>query len=210
MCKRYARRPATDQALTDPVWYGFLSDAPAEVYPRLFSCFPDLGFTAPALLVTADAGRTYTFGLDAAGDRLFPFGHVEIYPSLTAIPDDPLIPNEDFLMEGGRIRMLNNRPRTFPAGPYWRGALVPDATIDAANPPQLYPKSARLLLVWKALEAWASRPGSGADPRYYADRYQKHEDALFLQLGTAYNQQSANGRSWYSGFDLASSGQLNV
>lgn len=203
-CKQYARRPATDQAMPDTAWYSFLTDAQAEVFSDLFSRYPDLAYSAPVLLTTADGGRTYTFGLDASGDPIRPMGHTEVYDSLAAIPDSPLVLGDDFLLEGGLLRVPGNATRAFSAGPYARFVLRPDREITAAQNPTLQPKSARMLLVWKALEAWASRPGSGASPSYYAKRY---EDVLFktlTELATAYNQQAAQGnaRHWYSTLDL--------
>ena len=189
--KNLARRPASDQSVTDAQWYDYLTEAQAEVYPEIFSRFPAMGYGAPVLLTTADSGKTYTFGLDAAGDPVRPTGHAEIYPNLATIPDSPLQAGADYIWEGSQIRMPNNRTRSFSAGPYARFVLSPTAAISAASAPVLLPKHARMLLVYKALEQWASRPGSGAKPDYYSTRYKEALNKLFLEFATLYNGQHA-------------------
>lgn len=213
-CKLYARRPATDQAMPDTSWYTFLTLAQGEVYPDLFSRYPDLAFSAPILMTTADGGLTYTFGTDADGAAVRPSGHAEIYPDLRSIPDSPLLPGSDFLLEGALIRMPNNQARQFASGPYARMVLRPDTPISASVQPLLQPKNLRMLLVWKALESWASRPGSGASPIYYAQKYVEARDTAFLDLATAYNRQAAMGTletdRWHTHLDFAQSGFLNT
>lgn len=211
-CKRLARRPVTDQAVPDDAWYDWMTEAQEEVYVDLFSRFPDYGYSAPVLLATADGGLTYTFGLDADGAPVRPTGHAEIYPNLSAIPDSPLSPGADFLIEGGLIRMPGNRTRSFANGPYARFVADPDVAIDSTHQPQLQPKSARMLLVFKALEKWASRPGSGAKPDYYETKYSNYLNKMIMKLATAFNQQGgqaagadANRVWWYAG-DLGAHG----
>jgi hypothetical protein len=213
-CKNLSRRPATDQAMTDTKWYDFLTEAQQEAYPDIFSRFPDYGYSTPVLLTSTDGGKTYTFGLDqgVSGDPIRPTGHTEIYPNLSAIPDSPLTPGADFLIEGGLIRMPGNRTRLFPNGPYARFVADPAVAISAAQEPLLQPKMARMLLVYKALEQWASRRGSGANPSYWEGKYDKYLEKVFLSLATAYNRrgsQAAGADSdrvwWYSG-DLGQSG----
>jgi hypothetical protein len=207
-CRFHARRPATDQTMPDPSWYMLLTEAQVRVYPQLFARQPDLGFGDPQPMFSDDGGLTYTFGLDEANEDARPMGHVEIYPSLRAIPDDPLEEGEDFIAEGDRIRMLSNRSRSFDGGngPYARCILTPDIPVSATYEPLLYPKPARMLLVWSALESWAARPGSGADPTYYARKYQDEFDGQLLASATAYNRGGGGRRKWYTGFDLGSQG----
>lgn len=213
-CRRHARRPVSDQAMPDANWYAFLTEAQPEAHGDLVSRFPDLAYTAPALLVSADGGYTYGFGNDADGDAARPMGHAEIYPNLQSIPDNPLTPGDDFLYEGALIRMLSNRTRLFSAGPYARMALAPDTPVSATSPPVLQPKPARVLLMWKALESWAARPGSGADPDYYAKRYDAALAKVWTDLATAYNRMGAQaagagGGAWWTALDLGANG-LNV
>lgn len=210
-CKLYARRPAVDAAMPDTSWYSFLTDAQPEVYRDIFSRRPEMGYGVPILMTTADGGLTYTFGNDAAGDPIRPIGVAQIFPNLRAIPSDPLYPGDDFTWEGSLIRIPGNRARQFTGGPYARLVLRPDVAIDGTHQPQLQPKSARLLLVWKALEAWASRPGSGASPVYYATKYNDSLDKVLMELATAYNQQAAQGAglgggAWWQSSDLGPHG----
>lgn len=207
-CKNLARRPAADQAVPDAKWYDWLTEAQSEAYVDVFSRFPDFGYSAPFRLLTADGGLTYTFGLDAAGvDNVRPWGHLEIYPTLTAIPDSPLTPGVDFIFEGALIRFPGGRPRSFAGGaPYARFIADPMIAIDVAHEPQMQPKEARMLLVYKALEQWASRRGSGANPSYWEDKYDKRLMKVIMKLSTAYNMQGAQQAGanservwWYSG-----------
>jgi hypothetical protein len=194
-------------------WYTFLTLAQGEVYPALFSRFPDLAFSAPILLTTADGGYTYTFGTDADGAAVRPSGHAEIYPDLQSIPDSPLLPGADFLLEGALIRIPNHRTRTFANGPYARMVLRPDTPISASVQPLLQPKNLRMLLVWKALESWASRPGSGASPTYYTQQYDKALRLAWEDLATTYNRQAAASVEtdrWHTHLDFAQSGYLNT
>lgn len=201
-CKLLARRPPVDQAVPDASWYAWLTEAQAEVYPDIFSRFPDQGYSAPVLMTSTDSGKTYKFGTDADGGLVRAGGHAEIFPNLNAVPSSPLVAGEDFMWEGGLLRMPNNRTRSFNGGPYARFVLHPDAPISATVQPLLQPKHARMLLVYKALEQWASRPGSGARPDYYEQKYNKLLNKIFLEFATAYNGQ---GRSFGG-----SSGLLHV
>lgn len=215
-CKDDSRRAniAADAAVTDAMWYRWLTEAQEKAYADIFSSFPDYAYSAPQLLTSADGGFTYTFGNDADGDPIRPFGHAEIYPSLSAIPDSPLEPGIDFIFEGGLIRFPGSRSRLFPNGPYARFAADPSTPIDLTHPPQLQPKFARVLLVDQALERWAARPGSGVKPDYYIQRYGRNLQAIYKRLATSYNMQGsqqagAEGRVWWYSQDLGAIG-LNV
>lgn len=209
-CKRLARRPPTDQAMPDSNWYAFLTEAKSETYPDLFSRYPWLGYGAPVLMTTADGGATYTFGLDADGDPIVPGGHAEIYPNLRAIPYSPLVNGEDFMMERNGIRMPGGRTRSFSSGPYARFAARADEPIDETHAPDLFPKEARMLLVYKALEQWASRPGSGAKPEYYRDKYDRLLNKTFLDLSTFYNRQGGSFEGVASLLYIGDFGQMGL
>ena len=187
-CKRLARRPPTDQAMPNEHWYAFMTEAQSEVYPEISSRYPDTMYGAPILMTTSDNGATYSFGLDADGDPIRATGHAEIYPNLKAIPSSPLTPGEDFMIEGGLVRIPHGGTRRFTGGPYARLVLSPDTPITATADPELLPKHARMLLVFKALQKWASRPGSGAKPEYYEGEYNKYLNKIFLELSTQYNR----------------------
>lgn len=183
-----ARRPAVDQAITDPMWYDWLTQGQEEAYGDLFTRFPDFAYAPPSALVTADNGLTYTYGLDAAGDPKWPWGHAEIYWTLQSIPDSPMEPGVDFIFEGGRIRFPGGRTRRFSGGgPYARFVADPDIAIDAAHPPLLMPKSTRILLLDLALERAAGRPGSGMNPQQFRDRYNRHLVKAWEKFATMYN-----------------------
>lgn len=197
------------------MWYDFLTEAQMEVYADIFPRFPEFGYSAPVLLTSADGNYTYTFGLDAAGDPIRPTGHAEIYPTKTAIPDAPLVPGADFMFEGGLIRFPGSRPRSFPNGPWARFVADPDVAITAAANPQLQPKKARMLLVYKALQHAAMRPGNGDDPKARKADYDEMLGKVIMNLTTSYNRQGTQAAGavnemiwWYSG-NLGQSG-LNL
>jgi hypothetical protein len=192
-CKRFARRPTTDESYPDPDWYASLTEAQAEAITDLAARAPDALYPPPVLLTSADGGKTYTFGTDPAGDLEFPLGHAEIYASLKNIPDEPLEPGLDFIVEGQRIRIPNDRTKTFTDGPYARFVVQPRA-IDASTQPTLQPKSARIMIVFKAVEKWASRPGSGADPSYWGRQYDSAFGKSLLALRTQYNMAAAQAQ----------------
>lgn len=206
-CKQHARRPAVDQSMTDAMWYSNLTEAQAEVYPRLFACHPDLGYSAPVQMGSLDGGETYLFGYDAAGEDIRPSGHAELYATLESIPDDPMIEGEDFIAEGGLIRMLGNRAVNYGVGPWARLILAPDIPISATYEPLLYPKPARMMFVWLALAAWAARPGSGASPEYYEAKYEALFQNTLLDLATSYNRNNGLYQRWWSGLELAFMGR---
>lgn len=68
----------------------------------------------------------------------------------------------------------------------------------------------------KALEFWAGRPGSGADPAQFEDAYNKRLNKVFLELATAYNMRGAQGtpatseRAWWYSGDLGQNAGLNL
>jgi hypothetical protein len=207
--KQYARRPATDTSVTDDMWYDFMTEAQVEVFDDLFSRFPQAQWGAPSLLQTLDGGYTYQFNDDPDGDPSYPMGMTEVYPDLRSIPDSPLIYGEDYELEGYLIRIPGNRSRTFADGPYARFVSRPDQAITEDLNPALFPKEARMLLVWKALESWASRPGSGADPTYYMAKYAQALDKELLKFATQWNQAQGNrGGRWWSSSDLGARGVL--
>jgi hypothetical protein len=74
----------------------------------------------------------------------------------------------------------------------------------------LQPKHARMLLVYKALEKWASRPGSGARPDYYEGKYNKDLNKLFLELATAYNRQAVTAQGSSSLLYVGDLGQAGL
>jgi hypothetical protein len=206
-CKQYARRPAVDQAVPDTMWYDFLTEAQLVVFDDLFTRFPAAQYSAPLLMTTTDGGYTYTVGTDVDGDPVYPMGFTQFFPDLRSIPDSPLTLGVDFEQEGYLLRVPGNRPRTFSSGPYARFVATPEVAITETANPLLFPKSTRMLLVWKALESWASRPGSGADPLYYDARYQVARERAWIALATQYTRTGGLG-PWWTIADLATVGSL--
>lgn len=191
--KRYARRPATDESYDDVAWYASLTESQGEAIAFIVTRAPDAQYGDPVLLTTSDGGYTYKFGTDPDGDPEFPLGHCEIYASKNNIPEEPLEPVVDFLLEGTKIRIPGNRTRAFAdGGPYARFVLLP-RKINATNQPTLVPKTARMIIVYGAVERWASRPGSGADPTYWEKRKKEEMGAALLLYRTQYNMQAAFG-----------------
>lgn len=193
-CKRKARRPATDESYGTADWYSDLTEAQADAIAWLVTRAPDAQYGAPVLLTSTDGGATYGFGTDGDGEAEFPIGHCEIYASKRHIPDEPLEPMVDFVLEGTKIRIPADSTRAFADGPYARFVLLP-RKIDASNQPTLRPKTARMACVYGAVKRWASRPGSGADPTYWEREEQKELAVALGIFRTQYNMQGALGDS---------------
>jgi hypothetical protein len=95
----------------------------------------------------------FTFGTDLNTDPSFPIGKMNVYSSIQAIPDNPLIEGQDYLWEGNQIRIPNNG--TYTGTLYWRG-IAPLLAITATNQPTLTPPPARILIVLEAVRAYAT------------------------------------------------------
>jgi len=196
--------------MPDASWYSFLTEAQSDVFSDLFTRHPYLQYSAPVLMYSLDDGATYVFGVDAAADLIRPMGQTQIYASLKDIPYNPLRVGEDYMIEGSLIRIPSARYRSFKSGgPYARFVAMPDTALDATHNSPLYPKHARMMLVWKALEYWAARPGSGASPVYFMRKYDEARDAMWIELATIYNGQGAEGSMeynyWWTTSDFGSS-----
>lgn len=169
--------------MADPDWFDLATEGQLEAFKDIAARFPDSQYGVPVQLVSADSGATYPLPVGATG-------HMEVYASLTDIPDRPLYPGADFITELGLLRIPHNRTRAFAAGPYIRAAFEP-GVIDANNDPTIQPMSARILIVDKMLTKWASRPASGADPSFYDAQYAQHFDGVLTELATQYNMQGS-------------------
>ena len=132
----------------------YLSLGQQAVFRQLATTVPGSQVAAPEKLTTADGGYTYTFAY-------YPFGHAEIRSSRTGsllIPGAESDPGADFVQEGQTIRFTNYRARTFDDGPYARYAPTPP-DISASQEPTLKPNQARVLILYKALDLWATKGG---------------------------------------------------
>ncbi len=122
-------------------------------------------------MTTADSGLTFTFGSDANGNLIEPFGDLQLFRQLQDVPDFPLEMGVDYLWEGPRIRMPNNLAtgaQFFPNGaPYFYG-IVPTVAINGTTAPTLVPADKRTLLCGYACARYA-RAGGAFDPRPYEE-----------------------------------------
>lgn len=172
-CKRYARRPSTDAAFDADFWYALLTEAQLRQVRLIAAHAPHAMLSAPVLMTTADGGLTYTIPVSALPAGQIPLA-VTVRASRTGqvlVPGEEWSAGADFTVEAGFvIRIPDGKTRSFSSGPYARFILEP-GIIDGSHAPTLMPASARMLVVWDALEHWASIPGVGQDPAYYTNQY---------------------------------------
>lgn len=142
---RYTSRPTADE-VTDPEKYKWLTEAQTAVVSDIAARCPWVLYGAPTLCVTAD-NKVFTFGTDSNGYAIFPFGDVQLYRSLSDVPNYPMRSPEEYLIEGEQVRIPNDRTQASPI--YWRGIQTP-ADITASAQPSILPEPARDLI---ALEA---------------------------------------------------------
>src|SRR5687767_14316489 len=81
-----AARPETDE-ITDASKYRRLASAQMEVVGEIAGIYPDCLYQAPTALTAVAGNKTFTFGTDANGHAVAPYGHVGIYSALTHVPD---------------------------------------------------------------------------------------------------------------------------
>lgn len=189
-CINRARRPDTDEEMLESdgvtnAWYDLLSEAQDHWVRRIAAIYPEALYGAPVKLTTADGGYTYTFGNDADGQPIFPIGHVELRESRTG---RVLIPgadwqDNDFVMEGNKIRIPNGRTKTFTSGPYAR-FVAPPTNISAAVQPVINPPQARVLIVLRAVITWATN-GNLRDP----SPWEREEQSQWETIANAYRTQ---------------------
>lgn len=151
----YAGRPTTD-AITDAQKYARLARAQNRVIGLMSavcpnSLYPHVAYGSIPTLTTTDS-QIYTFGTDAEGYAKFPMGKGGIFASLNDIPNGPLRPGVDYMVEGTQIRAPNNG--TLPATLYWYGIGQPE-DIDATVQPVLTPEASRELIVVDAVRSFA-------------------------------------------------------
>lgn len=169
--KFYAMRPATDESIADADVYVLLSEGQKHAYGMFAIHFPEILYSAPGLMTTADGGYTYQFP-----SSVFPFGNVEIRTSQNGnlmIPGVDWDGNCDYVWEGDQIRIPNHRTRSFSSGPYARYIAMPtDITVSVQ--PSLKPAFARSLILFYALYLWSERGGgvNQADPNRFLGMFQ--------------------------------------
>lgn len=157
--------PTVNDELTDAAVYAYLTLAQQAVSRQVATIAPGSQVGAPELLTTADGGYTYQFAS-------YPYGHAEVRESRTGellVPGAEYDGNADFAQEGQTIRWTDGKSRTFGDGPYARYAAEP-GEVDGSTEPTLKPASARVLVVYKALDMWATK-GGYRDPQPYREQY---------------------------------------
>ncbi len=75
----------------------------------------------------------------------------------------------DYVLESGQIRVPRGRSLTFADGAPYVRMVPPAGTINASYDSTIYPKRARILLVYKALALAANRHGVLGDPSRFED-----------------------------------------
>jgi len=150
-----AARPSSDE-YTATQKYALLADGQEAVYQDIAKFCPHVLYGTPTALTAASDLKSFTFGTD-----VMPIGLVELYPSLAAIPDDPLVEGIDYLSEGMLIRTLNNQAWT--RGTIYGRWIQMPARIAVGQAPTLTPKQARTLIVHKALELFGRRGAANLD-----------------------------------------------
>jgi hypothetical protein len=152
----YAGRPTGD-SITDANKYLRLAKAQDVVLEDLAARVPEpfyshAAYGATPTLTTTD-NQVFTFGTDLNSDPSYPIGKLNIYASLSAIPNQPLIEGVDYLWEGSQIRIPNNN--TYTGTLYYRG-IAPVQALSASVQPTLSPPPLRILIVYEAVRAFAA------------------------------------------------------
>ena len=160
----YAARPSAGDQISDANKYLRLARAQHVVIDDFAARIPEPQFSLAAYgstptLTTSD-NQIFTFGTDLNSDASFPLGKVNIYNSLSAIPDYPLVEGQDYLWEGSQIRIPNNG--TWVGTLYWRG-VAPVQEISASVQPTIVPPPARILIVLEAARAFMAEGGRSPD-----------------------------------------------
>ena len=154
-CNVLAARPDIDTDMDPGKWDILLTQGQDHWYGVIAEQAPNVLWGEPVKIDTQDGGYTY-----------------RIPGTIMGIPDvregrygRPLMVDE-YILDNGVIRFPYGRSRTFAGGVWVRYARHPHQ-INAVTEPQLKPEYARILIVYRALAQWASRPGSAADPNTY-------------------------------------------
>ncbi len=183
-------RPSADD-YSDTAKYAKLADAQNEVYMDIAAVCPQALFEAPTALSTADGGQTFTFA-----SAVFPFGHIEVYPTLQSVPDAPWSEGLDYLNEGSRIRIPNNR--SYSSTTLYARYIKYPAVITSSQAPSISPIQATELIVAKAAQLFglrgALRPElAGAFAARYAELWRKW--ALYYK--TQHDAQGASVKGYF-------------
>lgn len=190
-------RPTTDAAFTvsaaDDVLYDFLTEAQSRLTLMLASYTPDALWTVPTALVSEDGGYTYGFGDDTDGEAIFALGQFRLYAQRSDIPDTPLEPGVDFVVDGLLLRTPNFTARTYSDGGPWCQYVAPSNVITATTQPTV-PKLARPALISGAIAAGAAAR-VGLDPSMHEDRFLREWADILTALRTQAFAKSGQART---------------
>ncbi len=201
-----AGRPAAD-AITATAKYLRLTRAQNRVIALMQavapnSLYPHVGYNSLPTLTTTDGGYTFTFGTDTNGYAKFPMGKGGIYQNLNDIPDYPLMPGRDYMLEGTQVRAPNNSP--LPATLYWYGFAQPD-DITAISQPALMPEASRELIVVDAVRQFAKEfARNGPLAQTMSDEWDRLWPIYCLVWKTQFRDGGA--LNCFTGLDIALSG----
>ena len=200
------QQPSSTDFPQDADIYTLLGNAQNRVLTMLSITVPESQYGAPFLLTSADGGFTFTFGLDADGNAIFPFGEFELYRSLNAVADSPMEPGTEFLTEGDRIRIPGNLPYAGPSsGPYCR-MLTPGLLVDASHAPIIKPVQALQALVYLTASDYFRIVGDTTGEQAYEQRFEKELDVWMVAMRDQAEAMDAiagvggvDGQMWYTG-----------
>lgn len=112
--------------------------------------YQPVGYASIPTLTTTDGGQTFTFGTDANGYAIAPFGKAAIYRSLNDIPDWPMVLNVDYIPLGSTAIQIKDN-QSYTGTLYWRGVIQPGSiNDDGLHEPALFPEGSRMLIAYKA------------------------------------------------------------
>lgn len=174
---------------TDAALYRNLSTAESDVQSDVAMRVPHALIAAPALLTSADGGKTYPY-VDAAGTTVAAQGYMRVFTRLEDIPDSPLVEGVDYTNEGTKLRIPNNLTWTYSTGPYVQmiAATVP---LSASVNPTL-PSYMLMAVVYQAAVNFC-QSGGKRDPSQFEKRYNDEITKLCLMY---HSQVAPQGLSW--------------
>lgn len=162
-------RPSTDAVFTSPYKYRLLTQAEGEIKPMVAQHFPDMMWSAPALM-TSTADKVFTLGSSVTEPL-----RVQILSSLTGRQLKPGAywdADSDYVWDGvASIRMTRGREVTFPDGAPYARVVTKPTTIDASTASGIFPERLRILLVYRAAGLAARRGFGTMEPQYYEDAF---------------------------------------
>jgi hypothetical protein len=157
----YAGRPESGDAISDATKYDYLTRAQDVVIADFASRIPEPLYShvaygsTPTLTALDSTNQVFFFSSsNVNGDYEFPIGKANIYDSLSAIPDNPLVEGQDYLWEGAYIRIPSNRSHSGTL--YWRGVAAAAVLSSSGSTLTLSPPPARVLVVYEAVRQFAT------------------------------------------------------